>query len=305
MKPEALPDAAHEGEACKNCGTLPRGKYCHECGQPSHVHVPSAREFLHEFLGHYVALEGKLWKSLARLLFKPGFLSREYIEGRRVRYIEPLRLYLTFSIIFFALFKLGGTEIVVMGNAGQASISAIASDSRTRDTVVGPATPAQAAEFERFKQKVVGWTTMIGAGFGQKTARFLNQPTAVQQEQIKRAFFSYTPYAIFALMPVFAFYLKLLYLGAGRLYGEHFLFALHSNAFAFLMLSVMLLVPGDWDFVRLLLILWLLFYLPTAMRRVYGGGRIVTGLRWILLMALHVLSIALAVAAAVGVVLLA
>ena len=86
------------------------GNFCQGCGQAAHLHVPSAREFLHEFIAHYVALEGKLWKSMALLIFRPGRLTRDYIEGKRVRYLEPLRLYLTFSIIFFAIFKLGGVK---------------------------------------------------------------------------------------------------------------------------------------------------------------------------------------------------
>jgi hypothetical protein len=74
----------------------------------------STREFLHEFIGHYVALEGKLWGSLKRLIFQPGELTNEYIRGRRVRYVQPLRMYLTFSVLFFALLKFtadGGTHV--------------------------------------------------------------------------------------------------------------------------------------------------------------------------------------------------
>ncbi len=54
----------------------------------------------------------------------------------------------------------------------------------------------------------------------------------------KNTFFAYVPYAMFCLMPVFALYLRLLYLRSGRRYGEHMLFALHANAFAFLLLGV-------------------------------------------------------------------
>jgi hypothetical protein len=278
---------SYDVEPCKNCGAATRGNYCHQCGQSAHVHVPSAREFLHEFLAHYVALEGKLWKSLWLLLFKPGFLSREYIEGRRVRYLEPLRLYLSFSIIFFALVKFSGVELFNPDVTVQpAALSAPAARGSAEEppiaTVIGPATQEQA-----------------------ETLGFTRQPVATQQDAVKRAFFGYAPYAIFALMPLFAAYLKLLYMGSGRHYGEHFLFALHSNAFAFFMLSVMILVPGSWDFVLFVLTVWLAFYLPTAMRRVYGGGRLTTGVRWLMLMALHLLSVVLAIMLAVGQVLLA
>jgi hypothetical protein len=155
-----------------------------------------------------VALEGELWKSLALLLFRPGRLTREYIEGR-VRYVQALRIYLTFSIIFFAL-------------------------------------------------------------LGAKVGKFLNLPKEEMVRQMTKGFYSYAPYAMFLLMPVFALWLKLLYLGTGRRYGEHLLFALHTNAFAFAALSLMLLTPDLLWPLEMTLGLWLFAYLPMAMRRVYG-----------------------------------
>ncbi|CAN7178694.1 DUF3667 domain-containing protein [Massilia sp. LjRoot122] len=289
MTTEALLIHDH-ADACKNCGTATHGNYCHQCGQPAHVHVPSAREFLHEFLGHYVALEGKLWKSLALLLFKPGFLSREYIEGRRVRYVEPLRLYLTFSIIFFALFKLSAVDIINIGNGRDS----------TRPAVSAPAAvQAPDEDLSRVGSEARLWLRGISPRLEQGADRFLAMPREEQKATSKRVFFSYTPYAIFLMMPVFALYLKLLYLGSGRRYGEHFLFALHSNAFAFFMLSLFILADG-WNFVRFVLLAWLVFYLPTAMRRVYGGGRAMTALRWVVLLALHLLTLVTVVSLAVA-----
>ncbi len=134
----------------------------------------------------------------------------------------------------------------------------------------------------------------IHPSLGPKADRFLALTPAEQGAAFKRAFFSYTPYAIFLLMPLFALLLKLLYLGSGRYYGEHLLFALHSNAFAFMMLGVLLVTP-DLPLLTGAMFLWLVFYLPTAMRRVYGGTRVVTALRWIVLMTLHSASILAAI----------
>ncbi|WP_169444492.1 DUF3667 domain-containing protein [Massilia niastensis] len=299
MKSEALPSHA---TCCKNCGAATCGNFCQQCGQATHLHVPSAREFLHEFIAHYVALEGKLWKSLALLLFKPGFLSREYIEGRRVRYIEPLRLYLTFSIIFFALFKMSGVDIVNFGNSGRdaarPAVSTLVGARQPKDAKVKEANDRE--EYNSFQRNTIEKLGSINPQLGANTKKFFDLPTEQQNTATKRAFFGYAPYAIFLLMPVFALFLKLLYLGTRRRYGEHFLFALHSNAFAFVMLSVFMLTPDGWSFVRLLTMGWLVFYLPTAMRRVYGGSRLVTGLRWIALMMLHMLSLIVAVVAATG-----
>jgi hypothetical protein len=272
---------------CLNCGTAVAANFCPSCGQETTLHVPSAREFLHEFIGHYVALEGKLWKSLTLLLFKPGRLTLDYLQGKRVRYVLPLRLYLTFSIIFFALFKYGGTELHV--NDTKPRAEARADGARAREQLRKVAADA-ARE---------GEVPKVLSGIGAKAADggALDVLTSEdKQHQLTAAFYSYAPYAIFALMPVFAFYLKLLYLGSGRRYGEHLLFALHANGFAFLMLSLLVVTPGFIPYLRGALALWLAFYLPTAMRRVYGGSRLATFWRWCVLMFLHLLSMSAAIA---------
>ena len=84
--------------ACRNCGAPADGNFCPGCGQDTKAHPPSAREFLHEFAQHYVAIEGSLWTTLKKLAV-PGALTLEYLAGRKRRYIHPLRLYLTASVV--------------------------------------------------------------------------------------------------------------------------------------------------------------------------------------------------------------
>ena len=299
--------AQHAATFCPNCGAQLSGNFCQGCGQAAHLHVPSAREFLHEFIAHYVALEGKLWKSMVLLIVRPGRLTRDYIEGKRARYIEPLRLYLTFSIIFFAIFKFGGASFdsVSLGNKEPDTPAR-----RAQAQVPGKA-PAQSEARPPQKknsgmvtldkgddEKAIKFATSIHPMLGKKVASFNALPEKDATAALLRGLSSYAPYAIFALMPVFAALLKLLYLGSGRRYGEHLLFALHTNAFAFLVLSLLLVLP-DWiPLVGFGLGVWLVFYLPTAMRKVYGGGRLLTALRWIVLMSLHLLFIVVAITAA-------
>ena len=116
-------------------------------------------------------------------------------------------------------------------------------------------------------------------------------------EALKSGFFRYAPYAMFCLMPVFALYLKGLYLGTGRRYGEHLLFALHANSFAFVMFTAFAFMPDG--FVKFLLFCWLLGYLPWAMRRVYGKSVFGTAWRWVVLVVLHMLSLAAAILVAI------
>jgi hypothetical protein len=290
---------------CPNCGAAVSGNFCHECGQEAVLHPPSTREFLHEFIGHYVALEGKLWKSLGLLLFRPGRLTLEYIKGRRVRYVQPLRLYLTFSLIFFAVLKFSVHENrhdqIKVGQT-QSAAARTKPDEHAKDVkLVNEDKPGEIRQGTQEVREIVGHVnqgladTLVG-----KVEHFGDLPGDEQKRLLSTAFYGYAPYAIFFMMPVFAFYLKVLYLGSGRRYGEHLLFALHTNGFAFLSIALMMLMPDGFGLVEWLLGLWLAFYLPTAMRRVYGGSRTLTGLRWIVLMLLHLLTLGLAVLAALA-----
>jgi hypothetical protein len=109
----ALDDAAADAPSltqgvntCRNCGALAPGNFCSECGQSTHIAAPSIGEFLHEFVAHHIALEGKLFASLKRLLLTPGGLTIDFFAGKRARYITPLRLYLTLNVIFFLAVEL-------------------------------------------------------------------------------------------------------------------------------------------------------------------------------------------------------
>lgn len=293
---------------CLNCGTVAHLNFCPNCGQGTRLHVPSAGEFIHEFVAHYVALEGKLWKTLRLLFFKPGMLTVEYIRGRRASYVEPLRIFLTFSILFFATLKLSGTEIANFRDNEKEDAAEIAQDRQTgREAVpeqLEPAKTGAATAARPADDRGVNVNTDFGflgadleAIANKKMERFNALPREEQERMIKAGFYSYTPYLMLLLMPVFALYLKLLYLGTGRTYGEHFLFALHTNAFAYMQITLILLSP--WGLLTFAFTMWLMFYLPTAMRRVYGGSRKVTFLRWMVLGSLHFISLAIAMLAAI------
>ena len=280
------PDVASH---CRNCGAAVDYHYCSVCGQETKLHVPSAREFMHEFVGHYVALEGRLWKTLFYLLCKPGFLTAEYIAGRRVRYVEPLRIYLTFSIVFFAVLKLSGPSLAQFDTPPEETRA------RTAQVQAAPNKSITTPDGFTADNLVIKFSPTLE----KKLKEFLRKPNSDKARLLTAGFYSYVPYALFLLMPVFAAYLELLYLGSGRRYGEHVLFALHSNAFAFMIIGLLIAVdPLGWGALQAALVAWLVFYLPTAMRRVYGGSRSVTFLRWIVLATMHLVSIIGAILAA-------
>jgi hypothetical protein len=96
-----IADAHHE---CANCGRHLDGNFCSNCGQRAHVH----RSVLHvgeEFLHGITHFDGKAWQTLPMLLFRPGKLTREYIMGKRVRYVAPVPLFLLVVFLMFFVFS--------------------------------------------------------------------------------------------------------------------------------------------------------------------------------------------------------
>src|SRR5262249_14735689 len=89
--------------ACANCGATLTGEYCQTCGQKRFSrHDLTLRHFAEHAIHEVTHLDSsKILRTLAALVFKPGWLTKEYLAGRRERYVNPIRLYLTISAVFF------------------------------------------------------------------------------------------------------------------------------------------------------------------------------------------------------------
>ena len=79
------------------------GAFCATCGQKVRSRNPTLHDLLHDLTHELLHVDGKIFQSVRLLLMRPGFLTREYFEGRRARYISPIRLYLIFSVAYFAV----------------------------------------------------------------------------------------------------------------------------------------------------------------------------------------------------------
>jgi hypothetical protein len=100
---EAADGHTHES-ACLNCGTALVGSHCHACGQAAHVHK-TIGAFFHDLLHGVFHFEGKIWRTLPMLAWRPGRLTREYIDGRRASYVSPIALFLFSVFLLFAVIK--------------------------------------------------------------------------------------------------------------------------------------------------------------------------------------------------------
>lgn len=100
----------HPG-TCSDCGGPVSGRYCSECGQPTHVH----RSLLHlgkEVLHGVMHFDARIWRTLPLLLLNPGRLTREWVQGRRTRYVSPLALFLFTVFLMFFIMSFSGSATI-------------------------------------------------------------------------------------------------------------------------------------------------------------------------------------------------
>jgi len=241
---------------CRNCGAIASEAFCAHCGQETVLRLPTLLEFLREAAGRYGAFDGRFWRTMRALLILPGFLTREYLAGRRRRYIRPARLYLFSTLIFFAVSRFFVEPAAVLAdeqarNPGEVKTSRNAArDQRTSERIAA----MRDKDFDGFYLDN-DLSVHVPPGIGRVTTPLENRwehfnalPRDEKQDHIVAGVLRYGPYAMFALLPAFGFLLKLLYLGRARryplrpkLYGEHMVFAAHNRAFLFAMATAMLL----------------------------------------------------------------
>jgi Protein of unknown function (DUF3667) len=233
---------------CPNCGAAGAARFCPQCGQKQGAGIPGALAYLHEIVNHYVAVDGKLWRTLWLLLARPGMLVTEYIAGRRQRYVGPLKLYLTFSVIFFVLASLApSTEVrvAVRPDPGSAEQQALEQALEDMPEALRRTVERALAEAER--------NPAVPAQIGQEIGDRL-------QEQ--------APRAMFLLLPAFAGLTLFAFRHRPQHYAVHLMLALHAHAVAFLLFTLQLALPAAaGGKLALLLPLWLLF----AFRHAFGG----------------------------------
>lgn len=98
-----MTDKTGDSPSCLNCGAPLIGQYCGQCGQRATSRFISLWELIRDAFGDMFELDSRLWRTVVPLLIRPGQLTRDYLEGRRARYMPPFRMYLVLSLIFFVV----------------------------------------------------------------------------------------------------------------------------------------------------------------------------------------------------------
>jgi len=259
-------------EACRNCGTVlvePRPNYCGHCGQETTLKPPTVGEFLQQFGGSYVAMEGALWRTLLTLLFLPGRLTQEYFAGRKRRYVLPLRLYLTISVV--ALLALQWSTVLRPPTEQPVILDSSDEFNNTRLEI----TDAIKAGMENGRFVCKG---LPAAWCERLHERFSLDAKGMEREvrKVPERFVSHWGGAMFALLPLYALLLKIVYFNRRMRWSEHLVFALHVHAFIFAMVIVQL-AAIPW--VKGLAMAAMPIYSIIALQVVYGGRWWATTLR--------------------------
>lgn len=207
-------------ERCRNCEAPVSGNYCAACGQRNVDYRRPLVALLRELFAEMLELDGRLRRTLIPFLLRPGFLTREYREGRRVRFTSPLRLYIATSLLCFSMIALA--DCVTDVDEGDAIVRIDRDDHRVDE--------AADSRIERMNERI--------EAFG-------NLPPLEQRHRFVAGLTSHMPKALLVLVPVFAAIVGLLTLRRGFLYVDHLVFALHVHSFWFFALAVTLPLP-DW-----------------------------------------------------------
>ena len=230
--------APHPPTACHNCGAVLRGRFCADCGQQNRPFDPTLGGVVGEVAREISDLDGRIVRSVQYLFFSPGFLTTEHFRGRRVVWISPIRLYLVFSVVYFAIVSLTGVSPL---------------NFNLRITGDNDAEARQAVQ-------------ELGFASEQDMRRTANE-----------ALTTWIPRAMFVLIPIFGWLLSRVRRGSGHQYPHHLIFSLHVFAafFGVQALSTGIGYLAENETVSVLLgigsVAFAVIYMVVALRTVYGG----------------------------------
>ncbi len=328
---EGLQAAGISGQTqCHNCHAELSGLFCHACGQKAgHLHKP-IWELAHDFLHSVLHFDGRVWLTLRAILFSPAKHANDWINGRQMRYVPPIRLFVFISLLLIILLTFSDVVLwQLKKNIPTENEIATAYDSQERnlkcllDSVAPSAPIGQAGcngnsftsdykgTFLSLQSKDTGLKEDLidtsdievkGSADADKARGVLahfNEMMRKPKEFNSAVSSSLSKYMLLAV-PLHALLLKLFYIRRKRYLMEHVIFSLQSHTVMFLLLLIVVLLAwisrGTLNGDNLMIGLFVFYsvHLFVAMKRFYGQGLLRTGLKYVLVGSLHFLLLAIA-----------
>jgi hypothetical protein len=284
--------AAVPAPRCENCGAGVPGRYCSCCGQRLEPPIHTLWHFVRVATEDITHADSRLWRTLAALLAKPGFLTREFLQGHRARYLPPVRLYLVLSVAFFIWIAASRSEHVVAVGYSDRGVSRVDLTDAARPAPAAPAGAAAAgaaprpdaakardtpAEERRLRCSRMNYQGPWRATIAPVLKRGCEQTVQDNGRALTASFLHDLPRAMFVFLPLMAGVMMLLYWRPRHYYVEHLLFLVHNHAFAFLLLmaagALSALAPFAADLIGWATALYIAWYIYRATRLMYGQGR--------------------------------
>ncbi|MBX6380999.1 MAG: DUF3667 domain-containing protein, partial [Thermoflavifilum aggregans] len=243
-------------------------RFCPHCGQEN----VEPRERFSELAGHFIAdllhFDTQFFSTIRYLLFKPGYLTLEYIRGRRKAYLHPIRMYLFISVVYFFLasvIPMRNSHIIIEMNKNPQMANEV-------KTLLPYATIRQYDSIQESLPSKNRDPRMIQLMMHRLLAlqmQYGNHAAEVLRERILH----HIPQVMFFLLPLFALLLELHFSRKKYYFSDHIIFSLHFHIFYFLLSIVALLLKSLLNadlFMLMSLLLWI--YLVLALRSVYQNS---------------------------------
>jgi hypothetical protein len=283
MTATSVRDHHKRNETCPNCGQggIASSAFCPACGQENKSLDLPFGHLLQEAVEHTLHIDGKLFRTMGSLLVRPGFLTSEFIAGRRERYVPPIRLYVFTSVLFFFLLAVlprgaaeGAREPFSVSLYGMDSKSLVGLDEAGIDSAMA-ANDIERTPFNRYMARKVA---LVGAG---------------GREAFGHLMLKNISYMMFGLMPLFGAFVTLVFRRSAKRYVRGLMYAIHVHAFLFLLLALGLvaakLAPAGAVTVVAATSASAYFYL--SLKRLFGEGWFRTLWKAAVLGMIHIISI--------------
>ncbi len=279
-------------QVCQNCGDQVEKRFCSNCGQENTETRQSFGHLLRHFIEDLTHYDTAFWLTIRYLLFRPAFLTKEYLSGKRARFVPPVRLYIFVSFVTFLLPYL-------LPDVNSDSPAHITSE-QTRDTglknrqmkftfngnddllIQVPTTYTSLTQMDSTEATLPEAQRMdfVDRWYAKKYIHLQKYSPRELGEKFQDSFGHNFPKALFIYMPLFALMLWLFHGKKRWLYFDHAIFTLHYFSFILLVFNVMTLSDQFIFFndtgtaIQLLLlalvILAIFIYFLMAHKRMYG-----------------------------------